>query len=298
MPMFRSITTLSVAAALATAAGCALKPPPPREDITTQSLQIFRVQEGWAATPGPSAPVADRWLASFNDPQLDTLVQEALAFNPDLLVAAARVEQAAGYVKLSGATLYPQINLIGSGSLGQDSSGLQGVGVFLNWELDLWGRIRSGREASQFQYVSAGLDAEYARQSITALVAKGWFLSTEARLQKAIAEDMVAASERQLGFAQDRLRVGVGDEYDVTASAASTLPTSRHCARSSCSWGGIRLRRSAFRRNWRRCLPRCLWACPRYCSNADPMWWRRSVVSPLRSTGLKRPRPHGCRAFR
>ncbi|HQR72804.1 MAG TPA: TolC family protein, partial [Burkholderiaceae bacterium] len=141
--------------------------------------------------------------------------------NPDLMVTAARVEQAAGYVKLSGATLYPQVNLLGTGSLGQDSSGVQGVGVFLNWELDLWGRIRAGRAASKAQFVSAELDAEFARQSITALVAKGWFLATEARLQKSLAEDMVVAAERQLGLAQDRLRVGVGDEYDVTQARAS-----------------------------------------------------------------------------
>ncbi len=98
---------------------------------------------------------------------------------------------------------------------------MQGVGLFINWELDLWGRIRAGREASQVQYVSAELDAEFARQSIAALVAKGWFLATEARLQKAIAEEMVAAAERQLGLAQDRLRVGVGNDYDVTVARAS-----------------------------------------------------------------------------
>jgi len=69
--------------------------------------------------------------------------------------------------------------------------------------------------------VSAELDAEYARQSIAALVAKSWFLATEARLQKAIAQDMVAAAERQLGLAQDRLRVGLGNEYDVTLARAS-----------------------------------------------------------------------------
>jgi NodT family efflux transporter outer membrane factor (OMF) lipoprotein len=209
-------------AAVATAlAGCALKSPPPREDVAAQALPNFRVQESWAATVGSAGAVADRWLASFNDPQLDALVAEALAFNPDLRIAAARVEQAAAYVRLSGATLYPQVNLRATGSLGADSNGVQGVGLFINWELDLWGRIRAGREASQVQYVSAELDAEYARQSIAALVAKGWFLATEARLQKAIAEEMVAAAERQLGFAQDRLRVGVGNEYDVTLARAN-----------------------------------------------------------------------------
>lgn len=210
-----------VAAAVATLAGCALKAPPPREDVAAQALPNFRVQESWAATAGSSGTVADRWLASFNDPQLDALVAEALAYNPDLRVAAARVEQAAAYVRLSGATLYPQVNLRASGSAGADSSGVQGVGLFVNWELDLWGRIRAGRQATQDQYVSAELDAEYARQSIAALVAKSWFLASEARLQKAIAEDMVAAAERQLGFAQDRLRVGVGNEYDVTLARAN-----------------------------------------------------------------------------
>jgi NodT family efflux transporter outer membrane factor (OMF) lipoprotein len=232
MPTVRSIHSLAMAGvALAALAACALKPPPSREDVTAQSLPVFDIQKTWAATAGTSGPVADRWLSSFNDPQLDALVQEALVFNPDLIVTAARVEQAAGYVRLSGATLYPQVNLLGTGSLGQNSSGVQGVGVFLNWELDLWGRIRAGREASKDQYVSAELDAEYARQSITALVAKGWFLATEARLQKAIAEDMVAATERQLGFTQDRLRVGVGDEYDVT-QARATLATYRDSVQS------------------------------------------------------------------
>ena len=211
-----------VAAALAaTLAGCALKAPPPREDVAAEALPNFRVQESWAATAASSSAVTDRWLASFNDPQLDALVAEALAFNPDLRVAAARVEQAAAYVRLSGGTLYPQVNLRASGSAGADSNGVQGVGLFVNWELDLWGRIRAGQQASQDQYVSAELDAEYARQSIAALVAKSWFLATEARLQKAIAQDMVAAAERQLGLAQDRLRVGLGNEYDVTLARAN-----------------------------------------------------------------------------
>jgi NodT family efflux transporter outer membrane factor (OMF) lipoprotein len=226
----RFILLVAIAAALA---GCALKSPPERDELSQQALPNLKVPQGWAAQVGPPSAVGDRWLASFSDPQLDTLVQEALAYNPDLQVAAARVEQAAGYVKVAGATLYPQVNLLarGGGKMSGDSSGLEGVGVFLNWELDLWGRIRAGQAAAKTQYGSAALDAEYARQSIAALVAKSWFLATEARLQKAIAEDMVAASTRQLGFAQDRVRVGVGDEYDVTLAQAS-LATYRDSVRN------------------------------------------------------------------
>ena len=42
-------------------------------------------------------------------------MREALAYNPDLRVAAARVEQAAAYAKLAGATIYPAVNLLAPG---------------------------------------------------------------------------------------------------------------------------------------------------------------------------------------
>jgi NodT family efflux transporter outer membrane factor (OMF) lipoprotein len=229
----RAVRSILAAALLASLAGCALKAPPPRGELAKESLPNLKLPSAWAAPGGAATAVGDRWLATFNDPQLDALVQEALAYNPDLQVAAARVDQAAAYVKLAGALLYPQVNLLarGGGKMSGDSSGLQGVGVFLNWELDLWGRVRAGREAAQTQYGSAELDADYARQSLAALVAKSWFLATEARLQKAIAEDIVGASARQLGFAQDRLRVGSGDEYDVALAQAS-LATYRDSVRN------------------------------------------------------------------
>src|SRR3954465_9786636 len=187
----RLLLTGTLAAALA---GCALKSPPPREDLTKQAMPNLNVPEKWTAggaagavqpEPGPGgAP----WLAAFGDPQLTALVREALLHNLDLQVAAARVEQAAGLVKSAGATLYPQVSLLarGGGALSGDSSGLEGVGIFANWELDLWGRVRAGRASAQTQYDSAALDNEYARQSLAPLVAKGWFPAVQARPPKGI----------------------------------------------------------------------------------------------------------------
>jgi len=212
---------LVVAAALA---GCALKSPPPREDIAREALPNLKVPERWAEPSEAAGPVAPTpWLATFGDPQLEALVRETLASNPDLRVAAARVEQAQGYVKSAGATLYPQVSVLarGGGALSGDSSGLEGAGIFANWELDLWGRVRAGRASASEQYASAALDAEFARQSLAAMVAKSWFLATEARLQKNIAEGMAASAGRQISLAQDRLRVGSGDQNDLTLARAS-----------------------------------------------------------------------------
>jgi NodT family efflux transporter outer membrane factor (OMF) lipoprotein len=203
--------------------GCALKSPPKREDVARQALPNVQVPEKWIEPAAAGAVATDAWLAAFGDAQLEAFVREALQHNPDLQVAAARVEQAAGFVKVAGATLYPQVNLLarGGGTLSGDSSGLEGVGIFANWELDLWGRVRAGRAAATSQHASAALDREYARQSLAALVAKSWFLATEARLQKELAEDMALAANRQIGIADERLSVGRGDQYDATLARAS-----------------------------------------------------------------------------
>jgi NodT family efflux transporter outer membrane factor (OMF) lipoprotein len=215
--------TVVIAFIAVAVSACALKTPPKSDEIRPQSLPNLAVPAQWAEQSGAAGAVVNGWLATFKDPKLDALVQEAIAYNPDLRVAAARVEQAAGYVRLAGATLYPQVNVLarGGGAMSGDSSGLEGVGAFANWELDLWGRVRAGREAAQLQYLSAELDATYALQSLAAMVARSWFLATEARLQKSAAEDMTRSAERLVGLAQDRLRVGRGDEFDVTLAQAN-----------------------------------------------------------------------------
>lgn len=213
-------------------AGCALQAPPKPDEIRAQSLPNVSVPGTWTSQGGTPGGVGDHWLASFGDARLDVLVKEALAFNTDLRIAAARVEQAAGYAKLAGSTIYPVVNLLahGGGKGGGDGSGVSGVWLMANWELDLWGRVRAQREAGTQQYESALADAEYARQSIAAMVAKSWMLAIEARLQLAIAGDIVRASEHALSLARDRQRVGSGDEYDV-ALAEANLETSRDAAR-------------------------------------------------------------------
>jgi len=224
-----SLTLLAVAGALG---GCALDAPPRPDDVRAQSLQNVTLPAAWAGSGAAAGQVGDNWLTAFRDAQLDALVREALAYNTDLRVAAARVEQAAGYARLAGSVVYPVLNFgaHGGGKSGGDGSGLSGFGLFANWELDVWGRARSERAAGSEQYAAAIADAEYARQSIAALVAKSYILAIEAKLQRGIANDIVGSSEQSLSLADDRLRVGRGDEYDVSLARAH-LETSRDNAR-------------------------------------------------------------------
>ncbi|HQU50831.1 MAG TPA: TolC family protein, partial [Casimicrobiaceae bacterium] len=135
--------------------------------------------------------------------------------------------------KLAGAGFYPVGNLLahGGGKMGGDASGLSGGGLFVSWELDLWGRVRSQAATGSAGYEATLADERFARQSIAAAVAKAWILAIEAKLQRALAEEIAAAAVRAAGLARDRQRVGIGDAYDV-ALAEVTVETTREAVRS------------------------------------------------------------------
>jgi NodT family efflux transporter outer membrane factor (OMF) lipoprotein len=208
---------------LSTLAGCALKPAPRPEDYQAQAMPAMQLPEHWQAAGTVSQPVAGSWLASFGDTRLDALVAEAIAYNPDLQVTAARVQVAWEHAELADSMLYPQVNLLarGGGQMGGDASGLQGVGLFADWELDLWGRVRSAKSAQTAAYESTVADAEYARQSVAALVAKSYFLAVEAGLQQRLAEGMATSAEQLVALAEQREDIGRGDGYDVALARAS-----------------------------------------------------------------------------
>jgi len=227
--MHAPLTRLRILAVALTAAvtGCALNPPPTTGELQKEALPHTAVPAAWKAAGGDAAPAADRWLATFNDPALSALVDEALAYNADLQVAAARVEQAAGYVKVASGGLLPSVGVLAMG--GGKSGGSGGLdGVFLNasLELDVWGRLRYGRAAAEAQSAAFAADYAYARQSLAAMVAKSWFVAIEAGLQRAIAQDALRSTDALLRVGQDRLRVGSGNEQAV-AEARVNVGTSR-----------------------------------------------------------------------
>ncbi len=119
--------------------------------MARQAAPNLTLPAQFAAGAGRAGTVADNWLASWNDPALDALVGEALSFNADLRLAAVRVDQAVAYLHSAAAPGWPQVNLVarGGGKMSGDGSGLQGVGFFASWELDLWGRVRAEKTAAE-----------------------------------------------------------------------------------------------------------------------------------------------------
>ena len=212
---------LLLCAGLCVLAGCQTKLPPTGEEIRQQALTDIALPTAWKAG-GETGTINDNWLATFHDQQLDVLVKEAIAHNPDLRVAAARVEQAEQYVVVAKAALLPAINIFGSGGIkngGEDA--LQVLSLGISWEIDLWGRLRYARNAAQEDYASRQSDFEFAHQSLAATTAKSWFTASETWLQLQIADEMVKSAEHLLALAEKRRQVGIGNEQDVAVARAN-----------------------------------------------------------------------------
>ena len=198
-------------------AGCALDAPPTTQQLTESELAHATPPPQFKAGGSPGAVQAG-WLASLNDPRLLPLAEEALRYNADLRVAAARVEVAAAALKAAGGALSPEVNFAGrSGGKATGSSGqLSGLLVSASWEIDVWGRVRYGRQAADAQYASAAADRRAAEQAIVAALAKAWFIAAESAQQRRLVSDILVDSETLVNLSGDRLRVGVGNDVDVT----------------------------------------------------------------------------------
>jgi len=208
--------------------GCALHRPPPHPKIVDQALpKTVPLPPRWSATTD-TGKVADDWLHSFNDHNLERVVSLAIANNLDLRQAAARVEAAWQGVVVVGSQLKPHIGAtIAGSSLRATATNLGSSEQFqssteyaaVSWELDVWGRLRAQRAAAKENYESIAIDYAFARQSLAAITAKSWFLATETHQLLVLAEQSVDIYTKLFELVKVRRAAGKVADLDVAEAS-------------------------------------------------------------------------------
>ena len=175
----RPIATLVVLAGLS---GCATvpdlcpRPQPAQPDAFASARSLAGTSQDWPT---------DNWWHDFDDPQLDTLVSEALKDSPTIDEAAARIRIAAAQADLARAALMPRM---GATATARDSRITQSIGlptdgdwhwlmaglVNLSYDLDLWGKNRAALRAAVSERSAREADAATARLAIEAAVASSY----------------------------------------------------------------------------------------------------------------------------
>jgi outer membrane protein, multidrug efflux system len=238
--MMRSVREWIVPAALAgvVLGGCAIGPDYKRPPVTPPD--VFRGQ----VSAGETASLADApWWEAFRDPVLNGLIQQALASNYDVRIAAARVQNARAQALVARSPFFPQLgygasatqskglgNILGlSGSSSGESTLYLGA-ISMSWEIDLWGKIRRSSEAASAQLLASEEGRRAVLLSLLSDVAQAYFelLQLDARL--AIARQSTEAYQGTYDLFKDRLQFGVASQLQTSraegalAQAAASIP--------------------------------------------------------------------------
>ena len=143
---------------------CAVKQPPETTEMVEQALpESTQIPADWQAAASDTGEIDDAWIASFNDPLLSALVEEALQNNRNLLAASAQVERSAALARIAGSQLKPTVVFAGDvAQLGGSDlvAGMTdwGGGVAMSWEADVWGRVRAGTQAAEEAFDASQFD--------------------------------------------------------------------------------------------------------------------------------------------
>jgi multidrug efflux system outer membrane protein len=187
-------------------------------------------------TAGPER--LDRWWDSFDDPELNTLIKEALSGSFTLMEAWARLNQAKALTVQAGAALYPDLNLnaeafrarqssnggssqrytnVSRVNTGSSSSTIEDyfIGLVSSYELDLWGKIRSQREAVRLTQVATREDLNTAAMSLAAEVTQRWANIISQRMQKRLLEKQLETNRIYLELVELRFRKAMVSALDV-----------------------------------------------------------------------------------
>lgn len=200
----------------------AVKNSPDTDNIVARSWQ----------SAAESAAVDDGWLKSFNDPQLMEIVDEAQKHNFGLKIAEAQVEQANALAIQAGASLKPTVGLSGGyGERNSESSRqLYGGGFKISWEADVWGRLRSGAAAAEESAAAVESDFEFARQSLAAAAASGWFVAVGSKILFDDSVEIVRLLQKSVEIAEKKEvigQIGMKEVHLVRADAAAAEEASR-----------------------------------------------------------------------
>jgi NodT family efflux transporter outer membrane factor (OMF) lipoprotein len=230
-----TIIALAAGACLALA-GCLVGPQYARPPVSLAPAfkeplpENFKSEDGWKAAQPSDAQFKGDWWTLFGDPQLNSLEAQVDPANQTLKQAEANFRAARGAVRFNRASEAPTIGVAPSVGAIRDSNNQPylnisgsntGEGDFvlpfdLNYEIDLWGRIRRTVAQAREQAQASAADLETSRLSLHAELAFDYFDLRSADAQRKLLNDTVTAFQGALQLTEDRYNGGASPLSDVT----------------------------------------------------------------------------------
>jgi NodT family efflux transporter outer membrane factor (OMF) lipoprotein len=236
--MMTRVASISLMAATAFALGCATPGEEPERRALTDpaKLATARTLEGVALSDA-GWPQGE-WWGALGDPQLKRLIATALAGNPSLAIAQARLDRTKAGVLLAESALRPEA--IGSldmtyqrfsagnaiGASAGDWRWQNRLALDLSWELDFWGKNRASLRAALGQLRASEVDVSAARLALTTGIARAYVELNRLHDQADIGRAAVRHREEVLKLTAQRFEAGIDSRVELTQAEAA-VPSAR-----------------------------------------------------------------------
>lgn len=199
--------------------------------------------DAWQAVPAQGQAVSgERWWTLYGDATLTRLVDEALAGNQDLALAAARLDEARALARIADAELVPSVDagFQRDRTRRSDSTATRFPGslennnyraqINVSYELDLWGRLRDGAKAARAELLATAAARDTVRIALTAEVVQSYYALVAFDAQIAATRKSLALRADNLRLQRIRTDAGLGNDFALrqleaeVAAAQAQLP--------------------------------------------------------------------------
>ena len=184
-----------------------------------------------AASEGATPASEIAWKDFILDARLQQVIDQGLANNRDLRIAAANIASARAQYRIQRADLFPTIeaSVSGTASKGATTSGsttgssdetrsYRATAGLSSYEIDLFGRVRSLSKAAQESYFATGEAARATRISLIGETASAWLTLAADRSQLQLAQSTRDNAKRSMDLTQSRKDAGVASRLDVRSA--------------------------------------------------------------------------------
>ena len=201
-------------------AGCSFRPDMPNVDTNFTSTYTFETSD-----------IRDLWWKEFEDENLNVLVESALEKNTNLRIAYLNLQKAKASLGIAEADFLPGINLNVSYTKAKTSGETytkqpqtryrsSSINLGLNYEVDLWGRVRNSVLAANENLNASKFDYDSARLSLSSSVAKSYFALVSLNMQEAVLKETLKTYEDTLALRKTQLDLGGINEMTYLQSKA------------------------------------------------------------------------------
>lgn len=234
--MTKAKLVLSVLAASLTLVGCgsvgiAVGPDYQRPVLETPTT--------WGLLPAQDKAAANvnvlSWWKSFQDPVLNSLLDEAVANNQDLVLAAGRIEEARATATGTRSNRFPVIDATLSANksrtsenAGKLAAGANAVskdfqaGLNASYEIDFWGKLARADEASRARLLAQEANRGLVQSSLYSTLAQNYFALRAYDAQAALSESALITRQENLRLQQKRFSAGSIGELDLHLAESET----------------------------------------------------------------------------